>query len=132
MTDVLAQCEFLVVGGGIAGASAAAALAALGPVVVIEREGQPGYHSTGRSAALFTETYGPPAIRALSAASRVFLTSPPAGFAETPLVRRRGLLLFGTPGREGALDVALADGSRHAAGLRVLGPEEAVRTVPVL
>jgi D-arginine dehydrogenase len=132
MTDVLAQCEFLVVGAGIAGASAAAALAPLGPVVVIEREGQPGYHSTGRSAALFTETYGPPAIRALSAASRVFLTSPPSGFADTPLLHRRGLLVFGAPGREAALETAMEDGSRHAAGVRTLSPDEAVRVVPVL
>ncbi len=132
MTDVVARYEFLVVGAGMAGASAAAALAALGPVLVIERESQPGRHSTGRSAALFTETCGPPAIRSLSAASRVFLTKPPAGFTDVPLVRRRGMLLFCRRGQEQALEQAHAEFGRHAAGVRVLDPEETVREVPVL
>ncbi len=57
------EADILVVGAGIAGASAAAELAAHGTVVLIEGEEQPGYHSTGRSAAMFTETYGPPEIR---------------------------------------------------------------------
>ena len=48
--------DFLVIGAGMAGASAAAHLAELGRVILLERESQPGYHSTGRSAALFSET----------------------------------------------------------------------------
>ena len=54
----MTSCDFLIIGGGIAGASAAFELAATGRVVLIERESQPGYHSTGRSAALYSETYG--------------------------------------------------------------------------
>lgn len=50
------RVDFLIVGGGMAGASAAYELAAHGSVVVLERESQPGYHSTGRSAALYTQT----------------------------------------------------------------------------
>ncbi|HYM71870.1 MAG TPA: FAD-dependent oxidoreductase, partial [Stellaceae bacterium] len=62
--------EVVVIGAGIAGAAAAAHLAADRRVVLLERESQPGYHSTGRSAALFTETYGNAAIRILTGASR--------------------------------------------------------------
>ena len=59
-------CDFLVVGGGIAGASAAYELAARGKVILLEREDQPGYHTTGRSAAQFVETYGNASVRALT------------------------------------------------------------------
>src|ERR1700687_2997418 len=55
--------DFIVVGCGIAGASAGYELAAHGRVLGLERESQPGYHTTGRSAALFVQTHGPPVIR---------------------------------------------------------------------
>ena len=74
--------DFLVVGAGIAAASIGYALASRGTVVLLERESQPGYHSTGRSAALFIESYGTPQVRALTMASRAFLEQPPAGFAD--------------------------------------------------
>ncbi|HEY0878648.1 MAG TPA: FAD-binding oxidoreductase [Zeimonas sp.] len=81
--------DFLVVGGGIAGAGAAYALATApgttASVLVLEREPQPGYHSTGRSAAVFSETYGNDTIRALTRASRAFFTQPPEGFARAAL-----------------------------------------------
>ena len=51
--------DFIIVGGGIAGASAGYELAAHARVLVLERESQPGYHTTGRSAALFVQTHGP-------------------------------------------------------------------------
>src|SRR6516165_1991351 len=63
---------FIVVGAGIAGASAAYELAKLGSVIILERESQPGYHTTGRSAAVFSEIYGNPTIRALTLGSRSF------------------------------------------------------------
>jgi glycine/D-amino acid oxidase-like deaminating enzyme len=62
--------DFIVIGAGIAGASVAAHLAPYGRVLIVERESQPGYHSTGRSAAMFDEGYGPPQVRALTRASR--------------------------------------------------------------
>ena len=71
----MAQVDVLVVGAGIAGASIAHFLAPRARVVVLEREAHPGYHSTGRSAALFSETYGTPQVRALSRASRAPATS---------------------------------------------------------
>src|SRR5271154_7197168 len=84
--------DVVVIGAGMAGASAAAEIARTRRVVLLEREPQPGYHSTGRSAALFSETYGNTIVRALSRASREFLYAPPDGFAEHPLVRTRGSL----------------------------------------
>ncbi|MGA1635331.1 MAG: FAD-dependent oxidoreductase, partial [Gemmobacter sp.] len=57
-------CDFLIIGGGIAGISAAAALAPLGRVVVLEAEAALAYHASGRSAALYEPRYGNPAVRA--------------------------------------------------------------------
>jgi D-arginine dehydrogenase len=84
--------DVVVIGAGIAGASVAAALAQTHKVIVLEREAFPGMHSTGRSAALFSEIYGSAPIRALSRASREFLYSPPEGFVDAPIVRQRGTL----------------------------------------
>ena len=86
------QHDFIVIGAGMAGASIAAELAARGSVALLEAEPHAGYHSTGRSAALFSELYGNAVIRALTRASRAFLFNPPAGFAEAPLVRPRPCL----------------------------------------
>jgi len=66
------EADVIVIGGGIAGASAAYELAASSSVVVLERESHCGYHSTGRSAASFTENYGNSVIRRLAIASRPF------------------------------------------------------------
>jgi D-arginine dehydrogenase len=95
--------DFLVVGGGIAGASVGYWLARHGRVVLLERESQPGYHSTGRSAALFMESYGTPQVRALTMASRAFLESPPDGFTEHPVLSPRGAMMVATHGQEEAL-----------------------------
>lgn len=84
--------DFIVIGAGIAGASVAALLADEAKVILLEREDYPGFHSTGRSAALFSELYGNETVRALSRASRAFFVEPPEDFAETALVRRRGSL----------------------------------------
>ncbi len=69
------EADYLVIGAGIAGASTGYWLSAHGRVVVLEREAQPGYHSTGRSAAHYTVAYGTPQVRALTAASRAFSTT---------------------------------------------------------
>src|SRR5687767_8301170 len=71
------SADFLIIGGGIAGASIGFFLAPHGRTVLLERESQPGYHSTGRSAALFLESYGTPQVRALTRASRAFFDAPP-------------------------------------------------------
>lgn len=96
--------DVVVVGGGIAGISVAATLAETLRVVVLERESHPGLHSTGRSAALFSEIYGGETIRALSRGSREFLYSPPPGFATSPLVRQRETLHIATAAQEERLE----------------------------
>ena len=113
-----AGADVVVVGGGIAGVSAAAELAVEGAdVVLIEAEGQLGHHTTGRSAALFSETYGNDVVRSLTVASRPFFEAPPAGF-DRPLLTPRGALWVAPPGQE---DVARAD----AASGRALVPSVA-------
>ncbi|MBO6824764.1 MAG: FAD-binding oxidoreductase [Sneathiella sp.] len=84
--------DIVVVGAGIAGASIAAELCAHARVLLLERESQPGYHTTGRSAAVFAGTYGPPIIRALSRASKSFFDNPRSEFISHPLLKPRGLL----------------------------------------
>src|SRR5262249_42966333 len=80
LTASVENADFIVMGAGVAGASVAYFLARHARVVVLEREPHPGYHSTGRSAALYMETYGPEQVRALTRASRRFFENPPAGF----------------------------------------------------
>ena len=62
----MSHTRFLVIGAGVAGASAGAMLAAQGSTRVVEREELPGYHTTGRSAAVYSEAYGNATIRALT------------------------------------------------------------------
>lgn len=100
--------DFIVIGGGISGASAAEALSAHGRVVLLEAESTPGYHSTGRSAALFTPHYGGAAVRSVTAISRSFFETPPEDFTDKPLLSPRGALTIAGPGLEGALADCLA------------------------
>lgn len=94
---MILEADFVVIGAGIAGASVAYWLAPHARVILLERESQPGYHSTGRSAALFMESYGTPQVRALTMASRAFFESPPEGFSDHPLISGRGALMVATP-----------------------------------
>ena len=86
--------DFVVIGAGMAGMSVAAELSRTARVAVVERESQPGFHASGRSAALYSELYGNATIRSLTRGSRYFYFNPPRGFSEAPLVNRRGTLYF--------------------------------------
>src|SRR5215510_5258835 len=101
--------DAVIVGAGIAGASFAHALAPHAKVLLLEREAQPGMHSTGRSAAMFMASYGPPQVRALTRASRAFYEQPPAGFADTPILGARGALYAGWQGQEATIDSLLGE-----------------------
>ncbi len=126
------ECDYLIIGAGIAGASAGYEMAAQGRVIVLEREDQPGYHSTGRSAALFTENYGPKVIRALSIASGPFFHHPPAGFSELPLLHDLGLLFVAREDQRGPFDELLATCRELTDAISEVGAEAACRMVPVL
>jgi D-arginine dehydrogenase len=84
--------DFIIIGAGIVGASTGFFLAPHGRCVMLERESQPGCHSTGRSAAQFIATYGTPQVRALTRASELFFQQPPEDFAAAPLLLPRGML----------------------------------------
>ena len=130
------QVDFLVIGGGIAAASIGYWLAPHGRVLLLERESQPGYHATGRSAALFMESYGTPQVCALSKSSRAFFQTPPAGFSDHPLISPRGAVMVATHGQEALLaehwdtlralspNVKLLDGADTCALVPVLRPEK--------
>ncbi len=125
-------CDFLVVGGGIAGASAAYELAAGARVILLEREDRPGYHSSGRSAAQFIETYGNASIRALNRASRPFYEAPPEGFAAQPLLSPRPVLFVAREDQRRALAEHIAEVKPQAVALEELSGPQAEALVPVL
>ena len=131
MGDSIA-CDFLVVGSGIAAASVGYWLAPHARVVLLERESQPGYHATGRSAAMFIASYGPPQVRALSRASRAFFENPPSGFSDHPILTSRGTLTLAQPGQEAQLDALWNVVGAMATGARRLNQEQACAMVPVL
>ena len=80
------EFDFAIVGAGIAGVSAAYHLAPRARVVILEREHVAAYHTTGRSAALHSETYGSAEIRAITVATGHFYRKPPPGFTDHPKV----------------------------------------------
>jgi len=97
------SADIIVIGAGMAGASVAAELSRSARVVLVERESQPGYHTTGRSAALFTVAYGPAPIRALSRASHAFYRGEGPGNPPAGLIRPRGALFVGRADQAQAL-----------------------------
>jgi D-arginine dehydrogenase len=96
--------DCIVIGAGIAGASVAAELSAQCKVLLLERESQPGYHTTGRSAALYTQAYGPPIIRALTRASGPYFHNSQNWVAGHPWLHPRGALFFARSDQTDALD----------------------------
>jgi D-arginine dehydrogenase len=134
MMDLI-ETDVIVIGAGMAGASVAYFLAPHARVLVLERETYAGMHSTGRSAALFSETYGTPQVRALTRATRPFLAAPPAGFAAQPILGPRGATIIGSAAEADDVralyeaivpftrDIELHDAARLQAAVPVLRPE---------
>jgi D-arginine dehydrogenase len=126
-----ARFDIIVLGAGMAGASIAAELAPHRQVLLLELEDQPGRHATGRSAAMFFESYGNATVRALTRASRAFLENPPAGFAQTPLMSPRAALFVADAGGLGRLEAMVA-APGAAPTLQRLDAAAAISRVPIL
>ena len=126
--------EVIIVGGGIAGASLAYFLTERGvtDVLLLEREPQPGYHATGRSAATLSELDVVATWRELKVLGARFLRHPPPGFAETPLVVPSGVMLLFREPEWSALRQAAPAIEQAGIRLVLLSPAEAVARVPVL
>lgn len=120
--------DAIVIGAGIAGATTAAALSADRRVALVEAEEQAGYHTTGRSAAMWIQNYGPPDVRRLTGLSRAFFESPPGGFTEVPLLKRRPSVFLAPASQVPQLDGLLAEGI----GLRTIALDELRAMVPAL
>jgi D-arginine dehydrogenase len=121
------QFDFAIVGAGMAGASFAARIAGRASVLLLERESFPGYHTTGRSAAIFNALYGNEVIRSLTRASRAFYDAPAGCFTDYSLLTPRSIIHIG----------AESERRRTPDLLRSPGPypisvAEARRLVPIL
>jgi D-arginine dehydrogenase len=121
--------DILVIGGGIAGLSAAAALSEHARVTVLEAEEQIGFHSSGRSATMLHYALGDRLIRALTFASRSFFDNPPRGFSDVPLGVKMPVLVHAREDERAELDALEAELSSFAvlerldaAGVRELCP----------
>ena len=124
--------DFIVIGGGIAGISAAAHLAPHGSVLLLEMETALAYHTTGRSAALFVVNYGAQGSRPLGMASRSFLENPPEGTTDGPLVTRRGFLWIADENQLSGLSAIALEGEESGAESSSITPNEVLDLVPVL
>ena len=122
--------DVIVIGAGIAGASLAFFLAPHARVALLEREALPGVHTTGRSAAMFMESYGPAQVRALTRASRAFLEARTDG--EPPLISPRAAMFIAHAGQLDALRALHKRLRDEGARVRWLDTAAALALVPVL
>lgn len=124
--------DFIVIGGGIAGLSAAYELSETGSVVVLEAESSAGYHSTGRSAAISSENYGPSRWKRLVTASKGFLENPPAELTSAPLVHPRGALYLSLPHEEAQLRQEAADLQSRGAQVDIIPMDDVLQLCSVI
>ena len=124
--------DFIIVGAGMAGASCAYFLAGEGSVLLLEMESQPGYHTTGRSAALFAPSYGNEQIRALSIGGKPFFFDPPEGFSETPLLTPRGALFISREDQLATMNEMYDDISGMLPSVQRLTAAEVREIIPVM
>ncbi|MBL0925020.1 MAG: FAD-binding oxidoreductase [Sphingomonadaceae bacterium] len=125
----MSDFDIAIIGAGIAGASLAAEIAAQRSVILIEAEAQPGYHSTGRSAAFWDEAYGGPMVQPLTTASGPLLAVPPAEFHDGPLMHPRGALHIGTEAETALAERLLTDFAGSGVRFDRLGRDEVATRV---
>ena len=130
--STITEADVIVIGAGMAGASVAYFLAPHARVVVLEREQHAGVHSTGRSAALFSETYGSAQVRAVSRATRPFLERPPEGFAQHPILSPRGTVIIGNSEQADAVQAMYEEMAPLGDGVRMVDGAWLRSRVPVL
>lgn len=124
--------DFIVIGAGIAGASLAYELARSSRTCLVEGEARAGYHSTGRSAALFAPSYGGREFRALTRASRAFFDHPPGGFCEQALLTPRGCLYIARADQLGELDTMVREIRASGGAMTTIDADAALQCVPTL
>jgi len=124
--------DVIIVGAGVAGLSAAYFLSSRASVLVLERESQPAYHSSGRSAALYIEGYENTAVSDLTSRSGAFVNTPPENFAQSALLHDRGGLTLAGPGDERGLVKYLARWQPLCPHLCAVTPHEARELTPVV
>jgi D-arginine dehydrogenase len=124
--------DFVVVGGGIAGVSAAAFLSVHGSVSLFEAESSLAYHTSGRSAAMLVENYGSDGARPLVKAARPFLENPPEGSVDAPLLSHRAVIWVAEEGGMPVLEQRAADAINRGAHCEVFAPEQVLDHVPVM
>lgn len=126
------KADVVIVGAGIAGASLAAEVAGSASVLLLEAEAQPGYHSTGRSAAFWSESYGGPLVQPLTTASGAFLAHPPAEFHDRSFLGARGAVHIADEEGEQQLGAELRAFSGTSVAMKLLDQAEIRRLIPGL
>lgn len=126
------RVEIVVIGGGVAGVSAAALFARHAPTVLLERESALGYHSSGRSATFYHFGIGDDVVRGLTAASRFFFADPPPGYSDVPLWQEKAALFIATPQHMDELVALETEMRRFTDSIARVGPDEMQAIVPVL
>jgi len=126
--------EVIIVGCGIAGASLAYFLSRRGltDVVILEREEQPGYHSTGRSAAVLVELDFIPSVLQLAILGAGFLRNPPDGFSQGPLLEQSGIMAMFQGPDWGLIEEVAPAFRQMGVSLELLTPSRVVERIPVV
>lgn len=124
--------DVVVIGGGIAGVSAAFQLSADLDVVLLEREAQLAHHTTGRSAAVYIVNYGGPFAQRLTLGSRPFYESPPPELVDGPIMEPIGLLSVGTERFREDLERQYREGHALDPTLQLLGTDDITELLPVV
>jgi len=126
------ECDFLIIGAGIAGAGAAYRLAPHGSTILLDMEDQAGYHTTGRSAAFYAETYGGPKVQPLTTASKAFFHNPPEGFTGVPLLTKLGAIHIYRADQKASADRRFRELRAALPGVKRLTAAEVKARVPHL